>query len=143
MVGDYEDVEDEVDRLKEQLKEASEVRTSMASVIDRCGARAAAPAAASAPAGSQPLCRAVCRLQACSAPQGLTPCPQTLPPTTALSPLPAAPCRYEAECAGLKRGPTFLGLASLYKDMRIRGIKAEMERLKTWLKSHRKAKDEF
>ena len=89
MVGDYEDVEDEVDRLKEQLKEASEVRTSMASVIDRCGARAAAPAlhlrlllllrllehsrSAELCAGCRP---AVHRKASPPAPQ---PCPQPLP----------------------------------------------------------------
>ena len=43
----------------------------------------------------------------------------------------------------MKRGPQFMAMASLYKDMRIRGIKAEMERLKTWLKNYRRTKDEF
>jgi hypothetical protein len=36
-VGDYEDVEDEVDRLKQQLKDASTPRKSMEAVMGRWG----------------------------------------------------------------------------------------------------------
>jgi hypothetical protein len=144
VVGDYEDVEDELDRLKGQLKDASEVRSSMAAVIDRCGPLAAAAAAAvTAVTAALHSCahtlHAGPRLAAYRRGHTGPPSSATDPPL----PLPSHARRIEADCAMMKRGPQFMAMASLYKDMRIRGIKAEMERLKTWLKNYRRTKDEF